>query len=110
MKASKYKVVVGAVMLLILSISVWAKRSQWKPAKRPPVSLTLAVELCKADLRDRFGEQASKFYCGRATLASTFTKADWELHFWKEGDAAERAYFSVGSDRSVKFSERGFDY
>jgi len=100
-----------AAIITVLSItSLWAARRAWAIEKRPPVSLGLAHELCLEDLRKRFPEDAHAYYCQSAVLQRTFTEADWQLRFFKEGERSDGIAFSVGSDKSVRFAVGGFEY
>jgi hypothetical protein len=106
----KAKLVVTLIAVILSTATVWAARRGWYNFKRPPVSLGLAHQLCLDDLRQRYGKDAGDYYCVRAKIQHTFTEADWELKFFKEGSKSDGVAYSVGSDHSVRFAEGGFEY
>ena len=47
-------------------------------------------------------------YTAGASLAQTFTQGDWELHYaTRQG---KEMWVSVGSDKSVRKSDQGFEH
>lgn len=74
----------------------------WRAGDVPPVSLQEALELAKPALTDH------SFYCISATLAKTFTDGDWQLRF-ADKDGKE-LWISIGSDKSIRKSDHGFEY
>ena len=92
------------ILLLCLSGVAFARYIKWKPEERPPVSLKEAVTLADAAAAKR----EEKYHCISATLAKSFTGGDWELTYSTPG--GKTLWISVGSDKSVRESERGFAY
>ncbi len=91
-----------AIALTLLCIAVDARRILWQPEVKPPVLLEEALKLAQNKLKDR-----GEFYCIGAELAKTFSQGDWELQM---SSGKEVTFASVGSDRSVRISDRGFSY
>jgi hypothetical protein len=92
----------AAIAVVLFTTSVFARRIVWRIADEPPVSLQSALDLAKAELKDE------SYFCVGASLAQTFTQGDWELHYaTKQG---KEMWISVGSDKSVRKSDKGFDY
>ena len=90
----------AAIAVVLFTTSVFALRIAWRITDEPPVSLQSALGLAKAELKD------DSYYCVGASLAQTFTKGDWELHYaTKKG---KEMWVSVGSDKSVRKSDQGF--
>ena len=106
----KSRFLLAAIVIVLSITSLWAARRAWSIEKRPPVSLGLAYESCLEDLRKRFPKDAHAFYCRSAVLQRTFTEADWEIRFSKEGAKSDGVAFSVGSDKSVRFAMGGFEH
>ncbi len=88
---------------LTFQIESQARRIIWEAGKRPPISLAEALNLADAHLKNK-----GKYYCLRAELASTFTSADWELEY--SSDENDNLSLSIGSDKSVRESKKGFNY
>ena len=95
-----------AAILLIAATTVFARRIAWKENERPPVSLEVALTLASAKVKERPG--GDQFYCVGASIAKTFSEADWLFRFSSEGGSA--LYVNVASDKSLKISETGFEY
>lgn len=107
MTPNKKFYLLSSLFVLVLSL-VWQVESQarriiWEAGKRPPISLAEALKLADVHLKNK-----GKYYCLRAELASTFTSADWELEF--SSDEKDNLSLSIGSDKSVRESKRGFNY
>jgi hypothetical protein len=98
------RVALATMVLALLGGVAFARYIQWKPAEKPPVLLPLAVALADAEIEKHEG----RFYCIGATLAKTFSAGDWELHY--SSSTGKQLWVSVGSDRSVRVSETGFEY
>ena len=100
----KRAMILGAIVVALFATSVFAHRIACvaEATDEPPVSLGSALEIAKTDLKDE------SYYCVGASLAKTFSRADWELHYCtKDG---KQMWVSVASDKSVKKSEQGFGY
>ena len=97
--------VVSLVLLVLVLVSVAsARRVAWKPQDKPPVLLSEALALADGEL----AKQEGKFHCIGASLAQTFSRGDWELIYCTpEGKSL---WISVGSDKSVQVSTKGFSY
>ena len=102
------RVIRTGLLCLILGIALGgvaaARYIQWKPAEKPPVLLPDALVLADAELTKKGGE----YHCISATLAKTFTGGDWELRY--STAKGKSMWVSVGSDKSVRTSEQGFEY
>ena len=96
------------LLFLILGVGLGsvaaARYIQWKPEEKPPVLLPAALVLADAEL----GKKGEEYHCISATLAKTFTGGDWELRY--SSAKGKSMWVSVGSDKSVRTSERGFEY
>lgn len=90
------------VVLTTMVLPVLARQIMWKIEQRPPIELEQAVALAKAKLKAR-----GNFYCVRASISKSFTDGDWALDMASEKDST---HVSVGSDKSVRVSDKGFDY
>ena len=95
------RLVSALIILFALSVATTLARNiEWRINDKPPVSLELAVELAKADLDD------DGYYCVSASLAKTFSRGDWELHFGKKD--GKEMWVNITSDRKVIKSEHGW--
>lgn len=98
------RLILLTICLMLLGGAVQARRIAWVAKDKPPVSLAEAIKLAETRLQD----EKIQYFCIGASLAKTFSNGDWELNFSsKEG---KQMTVSVGSDRNVRTSERGFDY
>jgi len=98
------------LLILILSGLVgvslcYAKRNAWKNTEIPPVRLEEAIKIAKGAIPMR---EHIDYYCINASLAKTFSEADWELHFSSE--QGKEIWVSVSSDKQARISEDGFKY
>ena len=100
----KKMAVVTLCVLACVCTTVFALGAAWKPLDRPPVSLRLALALAEEDLE----KDAIEYFCIGASLAKTFSSGDWELQFSSE--QGTRIWVSVGSDRTIRKSQDGFEY
>jgi hypothetical protein len=98
------RLALATLVLALVGGVAFARYIKWKPAEKPPVLLPLAVALADAEIEKHEG----KFFCIGAKLAKTFSGGDWELHY--SSSTGTQLWVSVGSDRSVRVSETGFDY
>jgi len=104
----------GLFVLLLLGGVASARRIAWKPQEKPPVLLSEALALAEGELAKQEGakpegaKREEKFHCIGASLAQTFSRGDWELIYCTpEGKSL---WISVGSDKSVQVSTKGFSY
>lgn len=90
-----------AVFLAAILVSnAFARYIAWRATDTLPVSLQSALEIAKDNLKDE------SYYCIGASLAKTFRKGDWELHYCtKDG---KHLWVSVASDKTVKTSPEGY--
>jgi hypothetical protein len=93
----------GLVVLLLVGVAS-AKRVAWRPQDKPPVSLSEALALADEELAKHEG----KYHCLGASLAQTFSRGDWELIYCTPD--GKTLWISVGSDKSVRTSDKGFSY
>lgn len=91
--------------LLMLGGVAYARRIAWKPNEKPPVSLAEAAKL--ADVEAAKQEDAELF-CISVSLAKTFSGGDWEFRY--SSAKGKHFWVSVGSDKSVRTSDAGFEY
>ena len=95
------------IILTVLALSSgisYALHIAWNPKEKPPISLSLALKLAKAELE----KEETEYFCVGASLAITFSKGDWELNFSsKDG---KYIWISVGSDKKIRKSKTGFSY
>ena len=102
--------VVSLVLLVLVLVGMAsARRIAWKPQDKPPVLLSEALALAEGQLAKHEGEKREeKYHCIGASLAQTFSRGDWELIYCTpEGKSL---WISVGSDKSVRVSTKGFSY
>jgi len=99
----------GLFVLLLLGGVASARRIAWKPQEKPPVLLSEALALAEGELAKQEGaKRDEKYHCIGASLAQTFSRGDWELIYCTpEGKSL---WISVGSDKSVQVSTKGFSY
>jgi hypothetical protein len=98
------KVLVASLLLLGVSGVALGRYVQWKPKDVPPVSLQQALALADKELEKHKG----KYHCVGATLAKSFTGADWELRY--SSPEGKPLWISIGAEKSVRVSEEGFAY
>jgi hypothetical protein len=95
--------VVVAALLMLGSVA-YARRIAWKSADKPPVSLADAAKIADAEA----AKQKAELFCIDASLAKTFTGGDWEFQY--SSAKGTQFWVSVGSDKSVRTSDMGFEY
>ena len=100
---TKKILVILAVLVLFCGIS-YALHGASNPKQKPPVSLSLALNLAETELK----KEKTECFCVGASLAVTFSEADWELHFSSK-DGSQR-WVSVGSDKKIRKSKPVFTY
>ena len=100
------KILLILILTGLVGISLcYAKRNAWKNTEKPPVSLVEAIKIAKAAIPMR---EDIDYYCIGASLAKTFSEADWALHF--SSKHGKEIWVSVGSDKTPRVSEDGFKY
>ena len=95
-------IVVGT--LLMIGGVAYGRRIAWKSADKPPVSLADAAKIADAEA----AKQKVELFCIGGSLAKTFTGGDWEFQY--SSATGKQFWVSVGSDKSVRTSDMGFEY
>jgi len=98
------RIVLIAVLVMLCCSVAFARRISWKPQDKPPVSLAAAAEIADA----KAAQSDKELYCIAVSLAKTFSGGDWEFHY--SSPKGKQLWVSVGSDKSVRVSEMGFEY
>ena len=102
--SGRIAVVSLGLLVLVLGSVASARRIAWKPQDKPPVLLSEALAVADKELEKHEG----KYHCIGASLAQTFSRGDWELIYCTpEGKSL---WISVGSDKGVRASDKGFSY
>jgi hypothetical protein len=101
----KKRIITMLTVCILISSIAYAKRVAWKKTATPPVRLAEAIKLAKASIPMRTDMD---YYCINASLAKTFSEADWQLHF--SSAEGKEVWVSVGSDKKTRTSWDGFEY
>lgn len=98
---------IASILTLCVLVSgiAYAKRMAWKKSDEPPVRLVEAIKIAKTAIP--MGGDID-YFCINATLAKTFSEADWELHF--SSQEGKDIWVSVGSEKNTRISYDGFEY
>ena len=98
------RIIIILTVCVLFSGIAYAKRASWHKSDKPPVSLQESLTLAEAELKN----EKAEYFCIGASLARTFSEADWAFHFSsKDG---KEMWVSVGSDKKVRKSEEAFEY
>jgi len=91
------------VVMVCCSVAL-ARRIAWRPDEKPPVSLSAAAALADA----KAAEQDKELFCIGVSLAKTYSEGDWEFRY--SSAAGKHFWISVASDKTIRVSDRGFEY
>ena len=94
------RLLTGSVLITLVSLA-FASTSIWNPAKKPPLSLTEAVELASKTLSKDGGE----FYCLGASICHSGGQCVWDLDFGSTN--AGSRWVQVGADKSLQVRKDG---
>lgn len=101
---AKRNIVLVAVILALFCGVAYARRIAWKTTEVPPVSLGTTLALAEENL----SSEPTRYFCIGASLAKTFSDADWALHFSsKEG---KELWVNVDEKKNIKKNTEPFEY